>query len=208
MSERLFRYLPMFPLIVPTRTILFHDTFNRANGPLGTSDSGHTWQLASGGTPLLIDNNLVKTQNSTSGMPQYVDVGATNYKVSVDFANCSAGIGLYLKYANATNRIYVVASGGSSGFYIYQNLDSTSITTIKSSGLQYTEGSNVHVEMTINNGEITFQYNYGTVYTYSYAYGNYPLLDNATNVAIGVAGGSTSTSRTNLRWDNLKVETI
>jgi len=88
--------------------LVAYDSFNRANGALGNSDSGHTW-LASG-TAYLIDSQEAVPNAFTDGHPMncmYIDLGAiTEYTAMVDLSN-RRGVarrrGFLISYTNDTN---------------------------------------------------------------------------------------------------------
>lgn len=76
------------------------DTFNRANGSLGTSSSGHPWSVLRG--TWSISSNQATSSDSGSTYPlATVDIGAQNVIVSADITDGGPGIAFWVTDANS-----------------------------------------------------------------------------------------------------------
>lgn len=76
------------------------DTFNRANGSLGTSSSGHPWSVLRG--TWSISSNQATSSDSGSTYPlATVDIGAQNVIVSADITDGGPGVAFWVTDANS-----------------------------------------------------------------------------------------------------------
>lgn len=122
------------------------DTFNRANGSLGTSSSGYLWSVLRG--TWLISSNQATSSDSGSTYPlATVDIGAQNVIVSADITDGGPGVAFWVTDANswwASSANYRTSSysysccGGSTG---PTNVGCGSTTTSGSCGSSYTQPS-------------------------------------------------------------------
>ena len=92
------------------RGILAADTFARADSAssLGTATDGKTWTTDTGTIGILTNRAYVP---ATTNSRAYIDVGASNYVVSMSMAGVTGSAWMVLRYQSATNYIRVGTSG-------------------------------------------------------------------------------------------------
>ena len=81
------------------RLYLITDSFNRANGNLGSADTGQAW--LTGGSPTtawVVASNLAKRASATTAVTDvaYIDCGRSNVTVSANITITSASNGAFL----------------------------------------------------------------------------------------------------------------
>lgn len=76
------------------------DTFNRANGSLGTSSSGHPWSVLRG-TWSISSNKAASSDSGNTYALATVDIGAQNIVVSADIADGGPGVAFWVTDANS-----------------------------------------------------------------------------------------------------------
>jgi len=76
------------------------DTFNRANGSIGTSSSGYPWSVLSGTWSISSDKATSSDSGSTYPLAT-VDIGAQNVVVSADITDGGPGVAFWVTDANS-----------------------------------------------------------------------------------------------------------
>jgi len=91
---------------------LVEDDFNRTAGALGTAPSGQTWQIPAGS--MLTDGDKMYPASSASTMAA-INVGATDFDLTVDVENYVADTDIYLRfksdYTNGASAIVLHSNG-------------------------------------------------------------------------------------------------
>lgn len=107
--------------VTPTGSLgLPSDNFNRANGPLGVSSSGHTYQGNPAGTFVVQDQQAVNDVpgGTTLWNPAYLDTGESDYVVAIDTIHNQVERGLVGRMTDDEH-----------GYYLDLNYDSPNTAT-------------------------------------------------------------------------------
>lgn len=134
--------------------IIVSDSFNRANGAIGTADTGQTWATTNGGSSYSISSNQVAPAliGSAQHTPCVIDAGKSDGIVSCDYASSVSGTGLVFRLVDDANFWLVLVFDGTmykkvAGSYTFvasvtagngtwtAELDGTSIV-VKNNGVQ------------------------------------------------------------------------
>lgn len=96
----------------PGPTILVSDAFNRADGPLGNADTGHTWSgsgAGPAGTYSISSNRVLWTRNSGGAgfAVKYVDAGVSDVTIQGTFVTVKNNDGLWFRGSSADGFLYV-----------------------------------------------------------------------------------------------------
>lgn len=174
------------------------DTFNRANGSIGTADSGHAWSALSG-TWTVNTNQAAQTAGGTV----VIDAGAANVDITFD-----------LKVTNNTAGIVFCADSDSDRLGVFFNASTDTVALFKSDGGGSTTLASESLALTpLDTHTFRVVHRYGVVLVYTAAgalllahelssgektkYGAY--------TKIGLRCGTTDTD---VRWDNFQVRAI
>lgn len=95
------------------------DTFNRPDGPLGVSSSGHAWQGNPQGTLVVAGNQAVNQASGTAWNPAWLDAGAADVDLVVQTIHNQVERGICGRMSDAQNGYYLDLQwdgpGGASG---------------------------------------------------------------------------------------------
>lgn len=147
------RALPVLPVVLAS------DSFNRANGPLGTSDA------ALGGTPraweadanVSIYANRWRTNGQSTNRSARVDTGKTDHKVSAIWYAGNGG--LVARYADASNHYRLLKGNG--GLELYRITNGTQFP-MNGPGPMPAPGDRISLQLAGN--RITVEMNGSTVW--------------------------------------------
>jgi len=81
------------------------DSFNRANGAIGTADTGQSWATLNSSSTFNISSNQAVPLNLTGTLhtPCVVDAGVSDCVVSCDFLSTGSGIGFVFRCVDDSN---------------------------------------------------------------------------------------------------------
>jgi len=81
------------------------DSFNRANGAIGTADTGQSWATLNSSSTFNISSNQAAptTVTGTLHTPCVVDAGVSDCVVSCDFVSSTSGIGFVFRCVDDSN---------------------------------------------------------------------------------------------------------
>jgi hypothetical protein len=119
------------------------DTFDRADGGLGTSDSGHTWTKFDASTAWEVSGNRARKLAGAAGAGHVIDPGVSN----VDVEMSSVGGRLVFRYIDASNHLYLVRT---SSIFELRKVDGGSVTGLGSSPYTASMPSEVRMRVKAN----------------------------------------------------------
>ena len=167
--------------------VIASDSFNRADGPIGSADTGQTWVATNvGSTFAIISNQAGVTSTFAAYTPCVVQTNVSDCTVSVDVTNTEANTGLCFRCIDDSNYWMVLTFGG----YLFKNIAGAFTLVATGTGGTGTwqavlSGSSIVVK---NNGVVNVTATDST---------------NATGTQHGLVAYSSSTQR----WDNFSVTT-
>lgn len=181
------------------------DTFNRADGSLGTADSGQTWVHAS--TSWAIVSNVAKRTALTAsyGYGAYINSGITNHTVEADIVRGAnddyVGICMQTYQTSPDNTGWRFRCSGTTA-YISLVLSGT-FTDYASAAFAWDGGVQHHIKVvthqSVGNLYISAYIDGVIITSYTSTFYVYPELTNAGIYTIRTAAAPTST------FDNFKI---
>jgi len=90
------------------------DTFSRANGPIGSAETGQVWATANSGSSFTVSGNQAAPVYNSGALhtPCTVDSGVSDCTVTCDFISAVSGTGFIWRLSDDSNYwLFLVADG-------------------------------------------------------------------------------------------------
>lgn len=177
-------------------TTYAYDGFNRADGALGTSDSGHVWTNA-GGSTFVISSGAVRVNANADGTYGYVTLtaGVNDVVVAADYTSNAGEQGGLIARATGTGTFYLLNIAQTGSIVLYRTV-SGAYTSIGTGGAGTVPTTGTHtVGLSCKGSAIKALVDGSAVIT---------VTDSG--VASGTGAGFRHGNGTpNYRWDNFQV---